>query len=198
MGIALQSFSMRVFSVITISLLLLCIQEAGAQEPAANPTAMVFSNPKSYGFSMSFTPAVADAYLVLKSESPISFVPADGVAYQKGQGVAPGVKVLSVNTNYFFNVREVLENTTYHFRAFAYNGTGSNTNYRQSNPLDGSFTSPASVPGTYYSSRTTYLLTESYIKKFCAKTCCYTRNIWCWAIFRYSSYKSHIQTTFSL
>ncbi len=152
MGIALQSFSMRVFSVITISLLLLCIQEAGAQEPAANPTAMVFSNPRSYGFSMSFTPAVADAYLVLKSESPISFVPADGVAYQKGQGVAPGVKVLSVNTNYFFNVREVLENTTYHFRAFAYNGTGSNANYRQSNPLDGSFTSPASVPGTYYSS----------------------------------------------
>jgi hypothetical protein len=77
-GLALQSFSMRIISVIISSLFMLCIQVAGAQEPAANPTAMVFSNPKSYGFSMSFTPAVADAYLVLKSESPISFLPADG------------------------------------------------------------------------------------------------------------------------
>jgi hypothetical protein len=65
---------------------MLCIQVAGAQEPAANPTAMVFSNPKSYGFSMSFTPAVADAYLVLKSESPISFLPADGVSIPKRAG----------------------------------------------------------------------------------------------------------------
>lgn len=152
MGVALQSFYMRLFSILFFFLFLQQVQVAMAQEPAANPSAMSFSNPKSYGFSMSFTPAVADAYLVLKSESPITFLPSDGVTYQKGQGVAPGVKVLSVNTNYFFNVREVLENTTYHFRAFAYNGTGAATNYRQTNPLDGSFTSPASLPGSYYSS----------------------------------------------
>ncbi len=141
---------MNVTSSFFFLLFLLSVSVGLAQEPVANPTAMLFTNAKSYGFSLSFTPSTADGFLVLKSESPISFSPSDGVVYQIGQGVASGVKVFSANTNDFFNVREVLENTTYYFSAFAFNGTGVNINYKQTNPLQGSFTSLASLPGTYY------------------------------------------------
>lgn len=122
-----------------------------AQEPASNPTTIQFSNPKSYGFSVSFNQVTADGYLVVKSEQPITFVPVDGVVYQKGEGVGNGAKIISTNTNFFLNVREVIENTTYNIRVFAYNGSGASINYKQTLPLDGSFTSPASTPGSYYS-----------------------------------------------
>lgn len=123
-----------------------------AQQPAAQPTNLSFYNQKPYGFSLSFTPASASGYLVLRSLSPITFTPQDGVTYQKGQGVAPGVKVFSVAASSALSIKEVLAGQTYYFAVFAYNGSGNSIDYRNTNPLTGNNTSPLGGPGNYYSS----------------------------------------------
>lgn len=122
-----------------------------APEPLGNPTSMQFSNIKPFALNMSFSPAVATGYLVLKSDKPIIVAPVDGTVYQKGQGVS-GCKVLSFGPDSSFNVREVLEGTKYYFCVFAFNGSGANINYKQSNPLIDSVTSTPADPGNYYAS----------------------------------------------
>lgn len=124
---------------------------AQAPEPAAQPSNILFGNVKTYGFTMKFTRTSADGYLVLKSTQNITDVPVDGVLYEKGQGLATS-KVLSVSNADSFSVREVVENTAYYFRVFAYNGSGVNINYRQANPLSGGVQTPESDAGNYYSS----------------------------------------------
>ncbi|MFN8321141.1 MAG: endonuclease [Chitinophagales bacterium] len=120
-----------------------------ATEPTAQPTNLTFGGLKAYTFILSFTPVTADGYLILKSSSPIAFTPVDGTAYEKGQGLA-GSKVMYTGPNSNHSVKEVLEGTEYFFKIFAYNGSGSNINYLQTNPLAGSVTSTASSPGAYY------------------------------------------------
>jgi hypothetical protein len=124
---------------------------AQATEPTANPTNMQFAAIKTYSLIASFTASSADGFLVVKSENPITFVPVDGTAYQKGEGVTGGGKVISVGTPVALNVREVLENSTYYFAVFAYNGAGTNINYKETAPLQGSVTTPLADPGSYYS-----------------------------------------------
>ncbi len=98
---------------------------------------------------MSFTTTTADGYLILKSDKNITDVPADGTTYEKGQGLST-CKVMYAGGNNIHSVREVLENTTYNFKVFAYNGTGNQINYRQVSPLAGSVTTPVSNAGSYY------------------------------------------------
>jgi hypothetical protein len=123
-----------------------------AQEPQSQPTNLSFSNVKPFGFNLSFTPSLADGFLVLRGSSgPITFVPQDGVVYQKGQGLSQGVKVFSADNLPSFSVREVLAGTTYHFAIFAFNGSGAGINYRQAGPLTGSLAIPGGGYGSYYS-----------------------------------------------
>ncbi|MBL0308180.1 MAG: endonuclease [Bacteroidetes bacterium] len=134
-----------IFSFVCASFL----ANAQASEPSAQPTNIQFNNVKAYGFTMKFNPSVATGFLVLKSNQNITDVPVDGTMYEKGQGLATS-KVLSVSSADSFGVREVVENTNYYFKVFAYNGTGSNINYLQSNPLSGSVQSLAANAGNYY------------------------------------------------
>lgn len=122
-----------------------------AQEPATQPTNLVFSNVTQYGFGISFTNNGSGGYLVVKGTSPVTFVPVDGTTYEKGQGVAGNAKVVSINTATGLNLREVLENTTYYIAVFAFNGSGANINYKADNPLSGSVTSLPADAGIYYS-----------------------------------------------
>jgi len=137
---------LRFFSVL---LLVVNFTSLSAQAPPANPTNMQFSAIRPYAFQLIFTPSTADGFLVLKGTSPITDEPADGIVYEKGQGLS-GCKVMAVGNVSGFNVREVIENTTYHFSVFAYNGTGANIKYQRINPLVGSITTPAVNPGNYY------------------------------------------------
>lgn len=121
-----------------------------ATEPTAQPTALQFASVKAYTFVMSFTTTAADGYLVLKSDHVITDVPVDGTTYETGQGLS-SCKVMYVGGNNILSVREVLEGSTYYFKVFAYNGTGSSINYLQTNPLSGTVNTPASDPGSYYS-----------------------------------------------
>lgn len=136
----------RFFSVL---LLLTNFCLLSAQVPAANPTNMQFSAVKPYAFVLSFSPSTADGFLVLKGTAAITDVPSNGVVYEKGQGLS-GCKVMAVGNLSAFNVREVVENTTYHFAVFAYNGSGANIMYKQTNPLVGSIATSAVDPGNYY------------------------------------------------
>ncbi len=122
---------------------------AQAPEPTAQPTTLQFNSVKTYSMVANFTATTADGYLVLKSTQPITDVPADGVTYQKGQGLATS-KVLYVGANTIIPVKEMVENTTYYLAVFAYNGTGSNTNYLLTNPLTASVNTPVADPDMYY------------------------------------------------
>ena len=123
-----------------------------AAEPASNPTALQFSNIRPYALTMSFIPVSADGYLVVKSDAPVTFIPADGITYEKGQGLPGGGKVMSFGNISAFAVRNVYEGQTAHFAVFAYNGSGSNIDYRQTAPTRDSLRLPDSSPGNYYGS----------------------------------------------
>ncbi len=124
-----------------------------AQEPQSQPTNLSFFNVRPFGFNLAFTPSAADGFLVLRSSNgPVTFVPQDGVEYQKGQGVAPGVKVMSAASSPSFSVREVIAGRTYHFAIFAFNGSGVAADYLQNDPLVGSISVPDGGYGNYYAS----------------------------------------------
>lgn len=132
------------------ALLMLSVSVTHAQtEPTNQPTDLTFSNIKAYNFNLSFQPSQADGYLVLKSTQPVTFEPQDGVVYETGQGTG-NAKVLSTNSTTSFLVREVVENTEYHFAIFAYNRSGNNINYKQTNPLIASTNSAQANFGNYY------------------------------------------------
>lgn len=144
----------KLLSKATFAVIFICcyaIANGQAVEPGAQPSNLQFGGIKPYTFNLSFSASNADGYLILKSTQPITTVPVDGVTYQKGQGL-PGCKVMYVGSTNLQNVREVLEGTEYFFKIFAYNGSGAQINYLQTNPLSGSVTSLASDAGNYYSS----------------------------------------------
>lgn len=138
--------------VLTLAALVVCSGIAMAQEPAAQPTNMIFAQIKAYSVVTSFTQPTPNpsGYLIIKSTAPITFVPVDGTTYEKGQGLGNGAKVMYVGANNILSVREILEGTTYYFNVFAYNGSGANINYKQDNPLAASVTSAAMNAGSYY------------------------------------------------
>lgn len=121
-----------------------------SQEPQAQPTSLQFSNIKPYSFQLSFSPSDAEKYLVVRSTAPLSFVPQDGVEYQKGQGVGNG-KIFSTGTSSQFSISEVQAGITYYITIFAYNGVGVNCAYKVNNPLVGQVTSAGKLIGNYYS-----------------------------------------------
>lgn len=123
---------------------------AMAVEPTVQPADMSFSNVTSWGFNLSFTASSADGFLVLRSPDPITFSPTDGVTYEKGQGVASGVKVVSTTNATNFNIRDVQEDQYYYFAVFAFNGTGVDINYLQTSPLIGDVRSDRATPKGYY------------------------------------------------
>lgn len=141
----MRKITLLLYSVLTA----VCNVFALATEPVSQPANMQFGSVKAYSLVMSFTPTVADGYLVVKSEQPITFAPVDATTYEKGQGVT-GAKVMYVGVNNIHSVREILEGTTYYFKVFAYNGSGNQINYLQTNPLSSSVTSAASNAGSYY------------------------------------------------
>lgn len=123
---------------------------ASAQQPGQQPTNLNFFNIKPYGFSLNFTPAQCDGFLILRSESPISFNPQDGVEYQKGQGVAPGVKVFASGISSSASIKECLAGSTYYFAIYSFNNSGAAIDYKSDNPLTGSIDVPPGGPGNYY------------------------------------------------
>lgn len=121
-----------------------------ATEPNAQATGLVFSNIKSFRAQGSFTSTSADGYLVLyKKGNAITGVPQDGMAYGPGDPVGDAKVVLAGNIS-DFSPRNVEAGTAYYIAVYSYNGFDDFTNYNQTSPLTGDFTSNNDEAGNYY------------------------------------------------
>lgn len=122
-----------------------------SNEPAANPTNLVFSAITSYSYQVGFTAATADGFLMIRSRNGApSAAPVDGVTYQRGDQIG-NAKVLTVGLTTSFVVDGARAGETNQIQVFAYNGSGSGINYRQVSPLSASVTTSATGVGSYYS-----------------------------------------------
>lgn len=137
--------------LLSVLLMTLLASLVFAQEPLAQPTNLVVSNIKPYSFNLSFDGSASDGYLVVRSYTPLTGDPLDGVEYQKGGGFANG-KVFSNTAATFSLIKEVTAGTTYYFTIYAFNGAGSGIDYLQSNPLVAMVTTPDNLIGNYYQS----------------------------------------------
>ena len=136
------------FPNITITLV------SGGGEPASQPTNFNGSSVLTWSFNVNWTPAVpyCDGYLVLRADnnSPVSGSPVDGVTYSIGDQIG-NAKVTYVGPSSSYNQKgRVVASSTHQFAVFAYNGSGSSRNYRQTTPLTGSVTTPSTGEGSYY------------------------------------------------
>jgi endonuclease I len=122
-----------------------------ATEPTAQASNMTFPIVKSYRLKVQYTAASPspDGYIVLRSNTPITDVPVDGVAYLRGDRINNAQVVMCSNSNYFFP-NNIIANTTYHFAVFAYNGIGQYRNYLTNAPLTGSITSAGNMQASNY------------------------------------------------
>ena len=123
-----------------------------ATEPSAQATNLSFSNVKTYRLTASFTPAASvDGYIVLrKKASAITGVPADGVAYQRGDIVGDAQVVFSGNAT-SFSPNNIIASTGYYFAVYTYNGPSTFRNYNTTSPLTGNVSTPATMmPPTFY------------------------------------------------
>lgn len=127
-----------------------------ATEPAANPTALAFSNVKAYAFNGTFTPsATAEKYIVVWSNgAAVNAAPVDGVTYQRGDVIGNG-RVAYIGNGTSFAPRHIIANQTYHVAVFAFNGPSGYENYKTTAPLIGSVTSQGAQIGSYYSTIST-------------------------------------------
>lgn len=108
-------------------------------EPAAQPTALGFSNVKNSSLNVSFTGAAGAAgYVVLrKTGSAVSDVPVDGAAYSKGNDIGASI-VAYVGTDITFAETNLIGSTNYFYAVFSFKGTGQSVNYLTASPLQSS------------------------------------------------------------
>ncbi len=133
------------------SIVLNCVGGSFATEPTATATALTFSNIKSYRYSANLTAASgADGYLVIrKVGSAPTGLPVDGITYGKGDPIGDG-KVLYVGNAGNFSAMEVVENTSYYFTVYSFNGSGAVRNYLTSSALNANVTSASNNAGALY------------------------------------------------
>lgn len=139
--------------------------------PAAQPTALSFSNITSNSLSGSFTASGANEYLVVMSTSPaLSANPGNGIIYNAGNALGGGA-VINRGTTISFTTAGLNTNTTYYFFVFALNNTACSGGpvYLTTNPLSGSqrtlympCAAPVSQPATFTFSATSNSIDGSF------------------------------------
>jgi hypothetical protein len=127
-----------------------------ASEPTAQPTALYFTTTGSgpYNFVGNFTASgSATGYLVVRSiSSAPTFTPTDGSAYTPGSQTGGEIVYSGALTS--FTESSVTNDQNYHYAIYAFNGSGSTTNYFTTSPLTGSAVSRSTGTGTVSSSST--------------------------------------------
>ena len=126
-------------------------------------------------FLLSFTPGDGQKHLVIaRKGSPVTAVPADGVEYTysgtfgSGQEISPGEFVVNSGTGAGLWLYGLEPASTYHFRVYEYNGSGTNTFYLTSSYLEGSGATVSSPTvqssNAFISSRSTTSINVSWTK----------------------------------
>lgn len=123
-------------------------------EPNFTPSSITFPTNKSYRVIGNFQTNNNNldfwgGYLVLyKSGSAVTDEPVDGTEYRVGQGIGSS-KVAYVgklnSSSINFNTNGVIAGTTYHYKLFTYNGTGTYTNYNNTSTSSANITTPATM-----------------------------------------------------
>jgi hypothetical protein len=114
-------------------------------EPVVVPTAFTTNNKTATSYDVSFTAAAVapTGYIVFRSTgSAPTISPADGTTYTAGSSYTGGDCVY-IGNGTTFSESSLSTGTTYYYKIFAYNGSGTMINYLQSSPLQGNET-PAS------------------------------------------------------
>ena len=114
--------------------------------PAAQPTALTFSNITTISMNISFTaanPAPDGGYIAIrKAGSAPTKDPDDGIVLTKGDPWGD-VTVAYVGTATTFNETALSSGTQYFYKVYAYNGSTTLTNYLTTDPLQGNTTTLA-------------------------------------------------------
>jgi len=134
------------------SIVLNCVGGSFATEPTSPAYSLTFSNIKSYRYSATLTGlSDADGYLVVRKAGSVpTGLPVDGTSYGKGDPIGDG-KAVYVGNDGTFSANEVVENTTYYYTVYSYNGAGAVRNYLTSSVLNEIVTSATNNAGSLYS-----------------------------------------------
>ena len=115
-------------------------QQTLPADPTFQPTALSFGSISTTGMNVSFTASVGGAagYIVVRriGSSPTGS-PADGTTYSLGNNLGDGT-VAFVGSGTSFTETGLLAGLIYFYDVFAFNGSGVNTNYLNTTPLEGS------------------------------------------------------------
>ncbi len=119
-----------------------------ATQPAAQGSALSFSNIKSYRASAAFTAATGSptGYLIIKKESASAITehPTDGKAYMRGDSIG-ACKVIYNGTMTAIGLSNIYAGKQYQIAIFTYNGGGAYINYNTNAPLTSNFTALGSM-----------------------------------------------------
>lgn len=111
-------------------------------EPVAGPTSFTTSNNTSTSYDVSWTaPTAAPTGYIVFREASIAptFVPGDDTTYTVGS-TYKGAECVYIGSSAGFSEASLATGTTYYYKIYAYNGSGSTINYLQSAPLSGNET----------------------------------------------------------
>ena len=73
--------------------------------------------------------------MLFRKGAAVTDVPVDGISYTRGEGIG-SAKVAKSGSGTFFQIRSCEAETDYFIKVFAFNGSGSLTNYRTSDPYE--------------------------------------------------------------
>jgi hypothetical protein len=107
-------------------------------EPANQPTHEVLLSRTENSLSFSYDAAIggASGYVVIRrAEYSVTSIPADGMTYVAGTLIKDEETVVYSGANLSFVANALASNTRYHFKIFAYNGSGETINYNNASPL---------------------------------------------------------------
>ncbi|MBL7877887.1 MAG: IPT/TIG domain-containing protein [Cyclobacteriaceae bacterium] len=113
---------------------------AAVTEPAAQPTALSFASVTSSSFTVNYTAASGSpaGYIAVRGTGTTPTTdPVDGTAYTVNGALGNGT-IAYVGSAATFSQSGLTASTTYHYKIYAYNGSGASINYRQTSPLSGS------------------------------------------------------------
>lgn len=127
------------------------IRGSKASEPTAQPKDLQV-DAKAFRLSAAFSNAGAEGYLVLVSNGGATDVPVDGVTYERGEYIGSSRVLHSGAVNGAVDIDNIVANTSYQVRVFAFNGFGEYTNYLVTSPATSNVTTPGLDPADYYSS----------------------------------------------
>lgn len=125
----------------------------GLASQPSSPSALAFSNIKTYKYQVNVTPTTPlsdESYLVLfKAKTKPTGIPVDGTAYSAGESIG-NAKVAYVGKNLSYLSKETYANTKYHIAVYSFSGFGTFTNYNPVAKID-SVTTPVTMQSpTYY------------------------------------------------